>query len=68
MHSFTRVYGFVVAGMHTNVVTNIRHNECFTFSGGVQTKDGHTWYELQDVHGHHVSSFAQEDLHKKALL
>ena len=45
----------IVASINANIVTNIQHNECFKFTGGVQTKDGHTWYELQDVHGHHVS-------------
>ena len=46
----------IVAGMHTHIATTIKHNECFKFNGGAQTKDGHTWYELQDVHGHHVST------------
>ena len=45
---------FLPAGTHSHVVTSISHNECFKFNGGVLTKDGHKWYELQDVHGHHV--------------
>ena len=39
------------------MVTHVNNGECYIFNGGVLTKDGHTFYELQNVHGHHVSVF-----------
>ncbi|KAK3105236.1 hypothetical protein FSP39_020417 [Pinctada imbricata] len=41
------------AGTHSHVYGSLNSGECYKFNGGVLTKDGYTWYELQDVHGHH---------------
>ncbi|WAR03343.1 LYS-like protein [Mya arenaria] len=40
------------AGLSSNVVATASSGECYKFNGGVITKDGYTWYELQNVHGH----------------
>ncbi|XP_060595990.1 lysozyme-like [Ruditapes philippinarum] len=41
------------AGLSSHVVTSVSHGQCFKFNGGILTKDGYKWYEVQDVNGHH---------------
>nr|UQE85584.1 lysozyme [Tegillarca granosa] len=39
------------AGLSGHIVGTVHHGECYTFNGGILTKDGYTWYQLQHVHG-----------------
>ena len=43
------------AGTSHSVIGHVNRGECFIFHGGILTRDGYTWYELQNVHGHSVS-------------
>ncbi|KAJ8298962.1 hypothetical protein KUTeg_023022, partial [Tegillarca granosa] len=38
-------------GLSGHIVGTVHHGECYTFNGGILTKDGYTWYQLQHVHG-----------------
>jgi hypothetical protein len=50
-----RITNTISAGLSSHVVTSVSHGQCFKFNGGILTKDGYKWYEVQDVNGHHVS-------------
>lgn len=36
----------------THVIATVNTGECYKFHGGILTKDGYTWYQLQHVNGH----------------
>ncbi|KAK3587370.1 hypothetical protein CHS0354_028739 [Potamilus streckersoni] len=50
------------AGLNHGIVATANTGDCFKFNGGVHTQDGHTWYELQNVHGQHLAWIASEFL------
>lgn len=51
------------AGLSSHILTSVSSGQCFKFNGGVLTKDGYTWYELQDVNGHHRVWIASNYVH-----
>ncbi|XP_060084568.1 uncharacterized protein LOC132563834 [Ylistrum balloti] len=41
-------------GLHEPVHASLSVNQCYKFHGGILTKDGYTWYQLQNVHGENL--------------
>jgi hypothetical protein len=39
-------------GLHSSVLGSVSKPECYKLHGGILTKDGYTWYQLQNVNGH----------------
>ncbi|KAL4224547.1 hypothetical protein ACF0H5_015249 [Mactra antiquata] len=54
------------AGLSTHVIASVNHGDCFIFNGGILTKDGYTWYELQHVSGHNRAWIASNYVHVSA--
>ncbi|XP_060561249.1 uncharacterized protein LOC132721018 [Ruditapes philippinarum] len=50
----TNVHARSAAGLSGSIVATVSKPECFKFHGGILTKDGYTWYQLQHVNGHNA--------------
>ncbi|KAH3883432.1 lysozyme-like [Dreissena polymorpha] len=51
------------ASIHSHVVIQATTGDCFHYSGHSLIADGHTWYQLANVHGHQNVWIASEFLH-----
>ncbi|KAJ8301494.1 hypothetical protein KUTeg_020481 [Tegillarca granosa] len=54
MYSIIIIIIILSAGLHTSVHATLNSGECYKFHGGILTKDGYTWYQLQHVHGENL--------------
>ncbi|XP_060561248.1 uncharacterized protein LOC132721017 [Ruditapes philippinarum] len=50
----TNVHARSSAGLSGSIVATVSKPECYKFHGGILTKDGYTWYQLQHVNGHNA--------------